>query len=115
MMERISSRAVDAIRHLINDLVAGDYAAIAADGRIGRLTEVELRRAIVEYGKTLVSLPDGGDLVADVYPSNTDPRASAVDLALWTAEEGQSDLTLSVTVVEGDDGPTVSIDDLHTL
>ncbi len=114
-MPSISSAAVNAIRQLVEDLVAGDYAAIAADGRIGRLTNDELRRAIVQYGKTLVSLPVGGVDAADVYPSDNDPRESAVDLPLWTAEEGRSDLTLSLTVVEGEDGPRVSIDDLHVL
>lgn len=114
-MPTISSAAENAIRQLVEDLVAGDYAAVVADSRIGRLTEDELRRAIAEYGKTLVSLPVDGVDAADVYPSDNDPSEFAVDLPLWTAEEGRSDLTLSLTVVDRDDGPVVSIDDLHVL
>lgn len=114
-MTDLSAAAVDAIRQLVEDIVRGDYTSIAASGRIGRLTADELRRAIAEYGRTLVSLPTGGIDAADVYPSTSNPSEVSVDLPLWTAEEGRSDLTLSLTVVEDQGGPLVSISDLHVL
>ncbi len=45
------------------------------------------------------------------------PRRWGVRVDLWTAEEGRSDLTLELTLVEGDGGgePAVEIDDLHVL
>jgi len=114
-MSKLSTAVVDAIRRLVDDLVAGNFASIEADGRIGRLTQEELRRAIAEYGRTLAPLPGDGLEEIDVYPSDQDPRQLAVDVPLWTREEGRSDLTLSLTVVESDDVPRVSIDDLHVL
>jgi len=111
----MSIAAVDAIRQLVEDLVARRYSFIEADGRIGRLTKDDLTRAITEYGRTLVSLPNDAVDTADVYPLDNTPGGFAVDLPLWTVEEGRSDLTLSLTVVDGDDGPAVSIDDLHVL
>lgn len=114
-MHNLSAAAVDAIRRLVDDLAGGNHASIEADGRIGRLTQVELKRAIAEYGRTLVPLPSDGLDTADVYPSDRAPREFAVDLPLWTVEEGRSDLTLSLTVVESDDGAAVAIDDLHVL
>lgn len=111
----VSLAAASAIRRLVEDLVAGEYASIAADGRIGRLTNDELRRAITEYGKTLVSLPVDGIDAADIYRSDSAPQELSVDLPLWTEEEGRSDLTLSLTIVDHGDGPLVSIDDIHVL
>jgi hypothetical protein len=111
----MSSAARAVICQLVEDIVVGDFGSIEADGRIGRLTRDELRRAIQEYGKTLVSLPANAVEAADVYPLENSPGEFAVDLPLWTAEEGQSDLTLSLTVVDVIDAPAVSIDDLHVL
>ena len=111
----MSKAAVDAVRRLVEDLVVDNYAAVEADGRIGSLTKEELDRAIADYGRTLVSLPSEGVDAAEVFPLDGNPGKFAVDLPLWTAEEGESDLTLSLTVVDDDDGPAVTIDDLHVL
>jgi hypothetical protein len=69
-MHSLSTAAVEAIRRLVDDLVASNYASIEGDGRIGRLTQKELKRAISEYGRTLVSLPSKGIDKIDIYPSN---------------------------------------------
>lgn len=45
-MDELSPAAVDAIRELVERLASGDLAALAADGRIGRLTVEDLRRAM---------------------------------------------------------------------
>ena len=81
----------------------------------GVVTREELERAIDQYGRTLVGIPSNGLEEADVFPSNVDPRQIAVDVPLWTREEGRSDLTLSVTIVETDGTASVSMDDLHVL
>jgi hypothetical protein len=114
-MHGLSAAAIDAIRQLVEDLVGGKYAALEADGRIGRLAEHEVKRAIAEYGRRLVSLPSDAMDAADVYELDDCPGEFAVDLPLWTAEEGRSDLTLQLTVIDGDSGPAVAIDDLHVL
>ncbi len=110
----LSASAIDAIRGLVDDLVAGNYAELEADGRIGRLTQGQLRDAIEEYGRKLVPLPDDR-MEMHEYQSDADPLEFAVDVTLWTAEEGRSDLTLSLTVVENGDNPMLSIDDVHVL
>ena len=112
-MHDLSDKAKQAIRSLVDDIVAGNYAVIAADGRIGRLTEEELRRAVLEYGRALVSLPE--DPALHVYPWGEDPGRFAVDVDLCTREEGRSDLTLSLLVFEHDDSVRVTIEDLHVL
>ena len=103
------------VRRLIEDLAAGRYAEIAADGRAGRLTEAELRTAVEEYGRTLVPLPDDVEMLVDVYEQPSHPDAVALDVPLWTQEEGRSDLTLSLTAIKQGETYTVEVDDLHVL
>ena len=103
------------IRRLIEDLAAGRYAEIAADGRAGRLSEAELRTAVARYGRTLVPLPADGEMLVDIYEQTSQPDAVSLDVPLWTREEGRSDLTLSVTALKQGDTYTVEVDDLHVL
>src|SRR4051812_31071410 len=102
-----------AIADLVNDLVAGRYADIEADGRAGRVTAGEIEEAIRHYGRTLIPLPaEAWDLV-DVYENRHDPKALALDVDLFTKEEGRSDLTLSIAAIQVDRGWNIGINDLH--
>ncbi len=104
------------VRRLIEDLAAGRYAEIAADGRAGRLTEAELRTAVEQYGRTLVPLPADGERLVDIHEQTSQPADTVtLDVPLWTREEGRSDLTLSVTAIKLGDTYTVEVDDLHVL
>ncbi len=108
-------RLMAQVRRLIDDLAAGRYAEIAADGRAGRLTEEELRTAVEQHGRTLVPLPAGGEMLVDIYEQTSQPDAVSLDVPLWTQEEGRSDLTLSVTAIKQGETYTVEVDDLHVL
>ena len=114
-MPSLSRSAKESILKLVNDLVRGNYASIEVDGRIGRLTREELERAITEYGRTLIPLPSNALEMADAFPVLDAPEHIAVDIPLWTEEEGRSDLTLSLTIIESHGVTSVSIDDLHVL
>lgn len=103
------------IRRLIEDLAAGRYAEIAADGRAGRLTEAELRTAVEQYGRTLVPLPADREMLVDIYEQTSQPDTVTLDVPLWTREEGRSDLTLSATAIKQGETYTVEVDDLHVL
>ena len=105
------------VRSIVRMLVARDYAGIerATDGR--RLTAEQVANAVTEYGRTLVMPPERTfqslDAVAVTGPG---PRRWSVRFDLWTAQEGRSDLTLELTIVErGDGGVFVEVDDLHVL
>jgi hypothetical protein len=111
----LSSPMVQALKALVHELVAGNFATLAADRRAGRLTAEELANAVANYGRTLIDLPDAAFETADVIPLAGQATAWAVDLDLWSVEEGQSDLTLSVTLQLTPDGVLTSIDDLHVL
>jgi hypothetical protein len=114
-MNALRPTSESAIRRLIEDLVKGAYARLAADGRLGRLTVNELQKAIAEYGKTLTLPPDSLEGL-DTYPIDGKPGHFSIDVPLWTLEEGRSDLTVSASVTEHADGSVlVAIDDVHVL
>ena len=111
----IDTKFMDPIRSLVETLVKGQFDQLERDGRSGRLFSHELKEALQAYGRTLIALPDEAFRLAEVYPVTGQNATWAVDVPLWTAEEGRSDLTLSVTVSDSQDGVRLEIDDLHTL
>ena len=105
---------IPAVRDVVERLVRREFARLEADGRSGRLTAEELARALDDYGRTLVDVPDDGWELADSYEIEGRPGAWAIDLPLWTKEEGRSDLTLSLSTSRGDDDEVVvEIDDIQ--
>ena len=103
-----------AIQNLAEIIVAGDWAKLEADGRIGRLTASEGRSAVAQYGRSLTDLPDEAYRLAAIYELD-DGSGWAIELPLWTKEEGRSDLTLSLTATRVGTGYRLVIDDLHVL
>ena len=101
------------IERLVKDLAAEDYAALAYDGRIGRVSEAGLRSAIARYGRTLIPLPPSALQEGDAVVVRGDPNVFAVDVPIWTKEEGRSDLTLSLDVTRREGGAEVRISDLR--
>jgi hypothetical protein len=106
---------LDAIRNLVADLSGGRFEELEADGRGGRLTAAELRSAIHDYGRTLVPLPDEAASMIDIHPNQVNPKNCFLDVPLWTAEEGRSDLTLSLVAIEEGNDYRLEISDLHVL
>lgn len=111
----IDTKFRDPIRLLVEELVQGHFAQLERDGRSGRLSAHQLQEALREYGCTIITLPDEALNLADVHAVTGQQTRWAVDVPLWTAEEGRSDLTLSLTISESRDGVRLEIDDLHVL
>jgi hypothetical protein len=115
MLTLMNSELRGLIQRLIDDIAAGRFRLLEADGRIGRLTGDELREAVATYGRTIVSLPDVGWGLVDEYSIDGKPDEVSLDIPLWTIEEGRSDLTLSVSCKRRGETVSVAIDDLHVL
>lgn len=98
---------------MVAALIAGRYDALEEGGRSGRLSARELRVAVETFGRTLTPIPEAGWAIAQVFAQQD--GAFSVDLPLWTAEEGRSDLTLCLTMRIGAAGPDIEIDDLRVL
>jgi hypothetical protein len=114
---QVPARFQAAIRHFVDDLAAGRYRQLEADGRAGRLGAKGLRFAVERYGRALIPLPAAAFArgLADAVEVTIRPGQWHVDIDLWTEEEGRSDLTLSLDVIESEDGVLVRADDLHVL
>ncbi len=104
-----------AIKEIVHELVMGNYNGLEADGRAGDLNAQQLKTALTEYYPcTLIELPDEAWEVAEAYYVER-TREWAIDVDLWTVEEGHSDLTLQLMVRDTNEGILVAIEDLHVL
>ncbi|HKY26733.1 MAG TPA: hypothetical protein VJM12_02170 [Pyrinomonadaceae bacterium] len=112
----IPKELIPALKDLVHELVAGNFRKLERDGRAGRLTAKDLHHVLEGYGRTLIDLPDEAFQIGEAYPiEGKEDQYWAVDLDLWTLEEGRSDLTLTLTVRTTDKGVLTEIDDLHAL
>jgi len=81
-----------------------------------RLSSEQIEAAIVEYGRTLVVPPVSAFSFMDVIEIRNSPSPSwSITMPLWTKEEGRSDLSLELTLVEKGGGFEVEVDDIHVL
>jgi hypothetical protein len=111
-------QGVAVVRTVVSLLVEGRYEDLETltDGR--RLTAPMMERAIRAHGCDLIDPPDEAFAGLDVYEiengAGRDHRpAYAVDMTLWTAQEGRSALEVRLTLVEAMDGVwTVQVDDI---
>jgi hypothetical protein len=104
-----------AVAMVANLLAAGDYASVERMTSGRRLSAADLERAVQEYGETLVPLPSESleDLEV-IEVAGSDPAAFMIDVDLWTEQEGRSDLTLSLQLVDRYSGAyEISVLDLH--
>src|SRR3954465_2340790 len=99
-----------AIEELVRDLAGKRYEAIAADGRIGRVSVEGLAEAIARYGHTLVALPVEAWVSVDSYVTSVRQN---LDVPWWTEEEGEGDLMLFVEVTRVNGRVHVTIDDVR--
>lgn len=87
---------------IVADLLArGAYDEVVAITRGERLTADELKRAILDYGRTPTPLPDEAWALLDVVQlASASPPRFSVQVPMWTAEEGRSDLTIDLELTE---------------
>jgi hypothetical protein len=114
---RLHTQLKTAVSIAVNLLVRGEYEAL---DRLtsGRLVSANLlRRAVEEYGKTLVEPPRSAwDEIDAVQAPDLKPATFHVVFPLWTKEEGPSDLTLELRLVEAYPGALeTEVVDLHVL
>lgn len=102
----------DAIKSVVSSIRSHDLLtnriAIASPAMA-----IGIDREILLYGRDLIELPDDSRALVSVYDAYDGTKA--VDVPLWTKEEGRSDLTLQVTATPVDDGWRLEIDGVHVL
>jgi hypothetical protein len=98
-------------------LAKADYAEIESMTSGIRMSRLDIADAIVEYGRTLVVPPtEAYEQLDSIEVANAPSPTWSVTMPLWTVEEGRSDLTIELTLVEQSDGTfRVELDNLHVL
>lgn len=106
-----------AIRIVVDLLVRGEYETIERLDRGGRISATDLARAVDDYGRTLSPVPPDWWQTVTVTPiAGSAGRAVHAAAPLWTLEEGRSDLTLELQLVEiAPEAYETSLLDLHVL
>lgn len=106
-----------AVRQLAAMLARRDYAGIGMLTGATRFTATDLLAAVSEYPCTLIEPPTPEAAPLDVVEiENAAVRRWSVNLPLWSVEEGRSDLTLELTVIECPGGAfALEVDGLHVL
>ncbi len=95
-------------------LVDCDYDGLFQMTRGVRLSANEIRAAVEDYGLTLVMPPEHAYTELDlVEVEDASPPEYCVWCALWTAEEGRSDLQLRLRIRDPDGAALVTLDDIR--
>ena len=102
------------IRQVIELLVARKYSELEALTNGVRLNGLAMANAIMDYGRQLVLPPNEAFELMDVVAvRNAHPSRWSVTMPLWTKEEGRSDLSLDVTLIEADKDFKIELDNIH--
>jgi hypothetical protein len=105
---------LSATQTVLDHLVRGEYTQLATLTNGVRLSEEQMEEAIRQYGCHLVSHPESAYALLDIVEvRGARPRQWSVVIPLWTAEEGRSDLSLELTVIEQPSGARIELDDIH--
>ncbi|MEV4134205.1 hypothetical protein AB0J72_18790 [Dactylosporangium sp. NPDC049742] len=109
----VPDRFRPALTAIVDRLVAGDYAGVARDHSPYRDDpDHDLGLWAREYPATFVPLPPAAWEHATALQLDA---GWAVDVSLWSREEGLSDMTLSTFIREHDGEIQVDVTDLHVL
>ncbi len=87
--------------HIVQMLVARNYDAIVRYTRGIRLPKDDIEYAIDDYGCTITMPPESVfDNLDVVEVEHVLPREWSVRCPLWTKEEGRSDLSIELSMIE---------------
>ncbi|MCU8002292.1 MULTISPECIES: DUF7668 domain-containing protein [unclassified Shewanella] len=87
------------IRHIYSLLLSENYDELERFTNGSRMSSNEICEAILEYGYQLVSYPDNLKLNI-VEVKNSSPREWSVVAPIYTSEEGLSDLSIELSLIE---------------
>lgn len=71
---------------------------------------------ITMYNRKLTLPPDDAYKAMDIVKvQNAEPPKWSVIMPLWTKEEGRSDLSIELTIIEEHGSFQIELDDIHVL
>lgn len=102
----------DAVYALLAKLVARDYAGVVVMTRGRRLSADEIGLAVTRYGRTLCD-PPTPEALDMVRVASARSATWSIVCALWTVEEGRSDLCVELTAEGTPAGVRLELDNIH--
>lgn len=112
----MNAKLLESVQKVLTLLVNGDYGQIEQITKGARIGASDIKRAIEDYGRTLVTAPVESMRLWDVVAvRGAFPPRWNVTVPLWTLEEGRSDLSVGLTLVEEVSGVEIAFDDIHVL
>lgn len=105
----------DIVREIIALLVQQQYKELERFVLESKMTAEDIARVIQDYGKPVVPCPEPIEDVIDIVEVTGRSRPTwAVVVPLYTQEEGQSNLSVELTITELEDGTyMVALDNIH--
>ncbi len=116
-MDVILAKTIKTIMKIVELLVKKKYQALELLSNGSRLSASEINQAICDYDAELIMPPQDDFLNIDsIEIINSNPKSWSIRYDLWTVEEGRSDLTLEVTLIDTDDDLfKAELDNIHVL
>lgn len=104
------------VREILTLLAQRRYTELEALTHGIRLRAPEISQAVANYGRTIVVPPIDAFQFMDVVAVETaNPPRWSITMPIWTEEEGRSDLSVELTVIEEGGALRVELDDIHVL
>ena len=105
-----------AVKEVVDLLVAREYDRVVQITGGFHLSSEDMARAVKDYGRTLQTLPaDAYDRLDVIQVRNVSVPTWSVRVDLWSEEEGRSDLSAEMTVIQDGDSMRVELDDIHVF
>lgn len=105
------------IAQLVAQLAAGNYEELIRFAPQSRVSAQEIEAAVKQYGRRLLPLPlSAYKLIDYLAVHNATPAEWSVVVPLFTEEEGRSDLSLELSMIEiTADKYEVQVENIHVL
>jgi hypothetical protein len=112
----MNEELISTVQRLVRLLVAGKLDDVERLTKGNRLKAQEIKEAISTYGRHLVAPPaDAFNSMELVKIRDSNPPRWSVVMPLWTREEGRSDLSIELTLIENQGTFQIELDDIHVL
>lgn len=100
-MTALPERFKASISACMADITHGRFDVLVMSGRLATELREGVVRVIAEYRRTPIDAPtEQVWSLVEIYPRDDDPHAYLVEVPMWTAEEGRSDLTVTLRLTD---------------
>ena len=110
------NRLEQPVRQVLSLLAKRQYAELESLTEGVRLKATDIANVVADYGRTIIVPPDDAYQLMDVVEvTATLPPRWSITMPIWSKEEGRSDLSVELTVIEDGRSYRIELDDIHVL